>query len=100
MVDVGAVYHQLVDTYVASDSDDDNIRAGTSTGGITPSGSSRRSRRSGSSPKDWRVRCREILDMIWSCDDARPFREPVDTLENPGKQNHSVHRCSFGVVLL
>lgn len=39
-VDVRAVYHQLVDTYVASDSDDDN-RAGTSTGGITPSGTSR-----------------------------------------------------------
>lgn len=39
-VDVRAVYHQLVDTYVASDSDDEN-RAGTSTGGVTPAGSSR-----------------------------------------------------------
>lgn len=37
---VTTVYHQLVDTYVASDSNDEQ-QAGTSTGGITPSGRTR-----------------------------------------------------------
>lgn len=34
---------------------------------------------------DWRQRCREILEAIWNSGDSVPFREPVDTLEHPGK---------------
>lgn len=34
---------------------------------------------------DWRQRCREILEIIWDSNDSVPFREPVDTLEHPGK---------------
>lgn len=33
---------------------------------------------------DWRAECRELLEMIWQCEDSEPFREPVDTLEHPG----------------
>lgn len=36
---------------------------------------------------DWRIKCRQLLEMIWLCDDSTPFREPVDTLEHPGKKN-------------
>uniref|UniRef100_A0A182QQ37 Bromo domain-containing protein n=1 Tax=Anopheles farauti TaxID=69004 RepID=A0A182QQ37_9DIPT len=95
-IDVPAVYHQLVDTYHSSDSETERLRPGPSTSsaggsGAGPSGSgisanrrtgSRRSRRL--VPEgDWRVDCRELLEMIWQCDDSEPFREPVDTIEHP-----------------
>ncbi|XP_052896754.1 bromodomain and WD repeat-containing protein 3 [Anopheles moucheti] len=93
-IDVPAVYHQLVDTYLSSDSETERHRPGPSTSsaaGAGPSGSgissnrrtgSRRSRRL--VPEgDWRVDCRELLEMIWQCDDSEPFREPVDTIEHP-----------------
>jgi bromodomain and WD repeat domain-containing protein 1/3 len=34
---------------------------------------------------DWRMRCREVLQLIWNHDDSEPFREPVDIVEHPGK---------------
>lgn len=90
-VDVPAVYHQLVDTYISSDSDSDSNRPGPSSGSSNnnnstsnrrPAAGSRRSRRL--VPEgDWRVDCRELLEMIWQCDDSEPFREPVDTLNHP-----------------
>ncbi|XP_058825201.1 PH-interacting protein [Topomyia yanbarensis] len=83
-VDVPAVYHQLADTYVSSDSDSDGNQPGPSTSTSTrrPPAGSRRSRRL--VPEgDWRVDCRELLEMIWQCDDSEPFREPVDTIQHP-----------------
>ncbi|XP_055544224.1 PH-interacting protein [Wyeomyia smithii] len=85
-VDVPAVYHQLVDTYISSDSDSDSgNQPGPSTSNSTtrrPPAGSRRSRRL--VPEgDWRVDCRELLEMIWQCDDSEPFREPVDTIQHP-----------------
>nr|XP_029722575.1 PH-interacting protein-like [Aedes albopictus] len=90
-VDVPAVYHQLVDTYISSDSDSDENRPGPSSGSSNnnnsssnrrPPAGSRRSRRL--VPEgDWRVDCRELLEMIWQCDDSEPFREPVDTIQHP-----------------
>ncbi|KAJ6635022.1 Bromodomain and WD repeat-containing protein 1 [Pseudolycoriella hygida] len=80
-VDVRAVYHQLMDTYVTTDSDGDN-EAGPSTS--NPSNAARRSTRLRRKPEvDWRVKCRDILDVIWQSNDAEPFREPVDLIEHP-----------------
>lgn len=28
--------------------------------------------------KAWRNRCKELLDLIFQCEDSEPFREPVD----------------------
>lgn len=91
-IDVNAVYHQLMATYT-SDSDE-NPQPGTSTGSITPAGR-RRSRRNAalntsgsSSGGDWRDRCRQVLEIIWTHDDSAPFREPVDTIEHPGNEIH------------
>lgn len=39
----------------------------------------------GSSGNDWRAKCRQLLDIIWHNRDSEPFREPVNTLEHPGK---------------
>lgn len=33
---------------------------------------------------DWRVKCRDLLDVIWQSNDSEPFREPVDLIEHPG----------------
>lgn len=87
-VDVPAVYHQLVDTYMSSDSESETNQPGPSTSrpnnrnNRKPPAGSRRSRRL--VPEgDWRVDCRELLEMIWQCDDSEPFREPVDTIQHP-----------------
>lgn len=34
---------------------------------------------------DWRDKCRQVLEIIWNHVDSTPFREPVDTIEHPGK---------------
>uniref|UniRef100_A0AAQ5XVB5 Bromo domain-containing protein n=1 Tax=Amphiprion ocellaris TaxID=80972 RepID=A0AAQ5XVB5_AMPOC len=31
-------------------------------------------------PHAWRGRCKELLDLIFQCEDSEPFREPVDLL--------------------
>ncbi|XP_055716898.1 PH-interacting protein isoform X3 [Phlebotomus papatasi] len=80
-IDVGAVYHQLMDTYISSDSETENPRPSTSSASSRPAGA-RRSQRLGA-PTDWRAECRELLELIWQCDDSNPFREPVDIIEHP-----------------
>ncbi|KZC10837.1 PH-interacting protein, partial [Dufourea novaeangliae] len=82
-LDVPAVYHQLVDTYHSSDSEVDmedvKDRPSTSTQRATTS----RSLRSQEVSNDWQVACRQLLEMLWQCEDSIPFREPVDRLEHP-----------------
>uniref|UniRef100_A0A8C3FZ08 Pleckstrin homology domain interacting protein n=1 Tax=Cyclopterus lumpus TaxID=8103 RepID=A0A8C3FZ08_CYCLU len=34
-------------------------------------------------PHAWRGRCKELLDLIFQCEDSEPFREPVDLQEYP-----------------
>lgn len=34
-------------------------------------------------PLDWNRECRELLELLWQCDDSSPFREPVDVIEHP-----------------
>lgn len=103
-MDVGAVYHQLMDTYVTSDSDaDTEAGPSTSTRNVTPASarrfvlnciimyvkpslclliccSSSRIRPT----DDWRVKCRELLELLWMREDSTPFREPVDLIDHPG----------------
>ncbi|CAO1416510.1 unnamed protein product [Diamesa serratosioi] len=88
-VDVAACYHQFLDTYVSSESESETNQPGpsTSTSRGGPSNSrtngSRRSRRLIPEGGDWRMRCRELLQVIWDHSDAAPFRLPVDTLNHP-----------------
>lgn len=37
-------------------------------------------------PHAWRGRCKELLDLIFQCEDSEPFREPVDLQEYPVPQ--------------
>lgn len=42
-------------------------------------------------PHAWRGRCKELLDLIFQCEDSEPFREPVDLHEYPVTQLLSVN---------
>ncbi|KAH8382855.1 hypothetical protein KR009_005611, partial [Drosophila setifemur] len=93
-IDVAAVYHQLVDVYHSSESEneaDSDVVPSTSTGPTTSAAaaaarqrvsSTRRSTRT-HSEADWRADCRQLLDLMWARPDSIPFREPVDTIEFP-----------------
>lgn len=80
-----------MDNYASSESDDEP-QPGPSSSITVPSRNrtlgQRRSKRLGSNG-DWRADCRELLELIWQIDDSEPFREPVDTLEHPGKSHFS-----------
>ncbi|GLV31866.1 BRWD3 [Carabus blaptoides fortunei] len=91
-MDVGAIYHQLVDTYESTDSEvdvgTDQPGPSTSRGGSKPKQRNTRGanqRRSVRLEKasDWRIEARALLDTLWQCEDSAPFREPVDRLEHP-----------------
>ncbi|XP_069680733.1 bromodomain and WD repeat-containing protein 3 isoform X4 [Periplaneta americana] len=98
-LDVSAVYHQLLDTYKSSDSESDvDVEAkpgpSSSRSAATAGTSGRRHREQRkcrmlrntptvSTPSDWRRECRDLLEMLWSCEDSTPFRMPVDQLEHP-----------------
>ncbi|XP_054726598.1 bromodomain and WD repeat-containing protein 3 [Anastrepha obliqua] len=90
-IDVAAVYHQLVDVYHSSETENDNesdVVPSTSTGPSTSAAARQKmsaTRRSSRirSDGDWRTECRQLLDLMWQRNDSLPFREPVDTLEFP-----------------
>jgi hypothetical protein len=94
-LDVSAVYHQLLDTYKSSDTESDvaveakpgpsGSRNAVSPGGNMPrrrreQQKRRMSRRTAAAaaaaaiPTDWRHECRDLLEMLWSCEDSTPFR--------------------------
>ena len=93
-VDVSAVYHQLLDTYKSSDTESDvNVEAkpgpsssrnADSLGTITRRHQEQQKRRMSrrrtaaapAIPTDWRRECRDLLEMLWSCEDSTPFRLP------------------------
>uniref|UniRef100_A0A8C1J935 Pleckstrin homology domain interacting protein n=1 Tax=Cyprinus carpio TaxID=7962 RepID=A0A8C1J935_CYPCA len=43
-----------------------------------------------SDPQSWKGRCRELLELIFQCEDSEPFRQPVDLEEYPHLQK-AVH---------
>ena len=74
---MGAVYHQLTDTYYSSpseaESDHDIDRPG-------PSGGSSSNKKP---VFDWKVACEKLLREMWDRSDSFPFRQPVDITEHP-----------------
>ncbi|XP_053743867.1 PH-interacting protein isoform X1 [Synchiropus splendidus] len=50
-------------------------------------------------PQAWRGRCRELLDLIFQCEDSEPFREPVDLQEYPDYLQIVDSPMDFGTVL-
>uniref|UniRef100_A0A8C4HWQ7 PH-interacting protein n=1 Tax=Dicentrarchus labrax TaxID=13489 RepID=A0A8C4HWQ7_DICLA len=50
-------------------------------------------------PHAWRGRCKELLDLIFQCEDSEPFREPVDLQEYPDYLQIVESPMDFGTVL-
>uniref|UniRef100_A0A8C2GS23 Pleckstrin homology domain interacting protein n=1 Tax=Cyprinus carpio TaxID=7962 RepID=A0A8C2GS23_CYPCA len=46
-----------------------------------------------SDPQSWKGRCRELLELIFQCEDSEPFRQPVDLEEYPGQMVHCLLVC-------
>lgn len=88
-IDVAPIYHQLVDTYVSSESDVDveTVQPGPSSS--TPQVTTRATRilpsRHFRKADDWKHEARALLEMLWHCEDSAPFRAPVDHIKHPGK---------------
>lgn len=88
-IDVQVVYHQLMDMYESSGSDDDGDadepRPGPSNVSATRHLQARnlRSYNDGYS-SDWRYDAKRLLDDMFNIPDSVPFRTPVDTLKHPG----------------
>uniref|UniRef100_A0A096MCM3 Bromo domain-containing protein n=1 Tax=Poecilia formosa TaxID=48698 RepID=A0A096MCM3_POEFO len=50
-------------------------------------------------PHAWKGRCKELLDLIFQCEDSEPFREPVDIQEYPDYLQIVDSPMDFGTVL-
>lgn len=52
-----------------------------------------------SDPQAWKERCRELLELIFQCEDSEPFRQPVDLDEYPDYLDIVDTPMDFGTVL-
>lgn len=81
--------------------DEDTNTPGTSTRnkGRRPMKRQLRSRPPSYDPHSWKGRCKELLDLIFQCEDSEPFREPVDLQEYPDYLEIVDSPMDFGTVL-
>ncbi|KAK9511582.1 hypothetical protein O3M35_000212 [Rhynocoris fuscipes] len=84
LVDVTVAYRQLLDSYQSSNSE--NEQSGPSTSDRQRAAASRSLRamiRANNEQPDWKRDCRQLLEVLYNCQDSAPFRNPVDRLEHP-----------------
>ncbi|XP_054900127.1 PH-interacting protein isoform X1 [Poeciliopsis prolifica] len=84
------------------DDDEDNNAPGTSTRNHKdrqPMQRQLRNRPRSYDPHAWKGRCKELLDLIFQCEDSEPFREPVDLQEYPDYLQIVDSPMDFGTVL-
>uniref|UniRef100_A0A669C7B6 Pleckstrin homology domain interacting protein n=1 Tax=Oreochromis niloticus TaxID=8128 RepID=A0A669C7B6_ORENI len=82
--------------------DEDTNTPGTSTRnhkGRRPIQRQLRARPHSYDPHAWKGRCKELLDLIFQCEDSEPFREPVDLQEYPDYLQIVESPMDFGTVL-
>uniref|UniRef100_A0A3Q3VLF8 PH-interacting protein n=1 Tax=Mola mola TaxID=94237 RepID=A0A3Q3VLF8_MOLML len=100
--------HKTMKKSTFSDSEDeeedeeDTNTPGTSTRnhkGRQPMQRQLRTRPRSYDPQAWRGRCKELLDLIFQCEDSEPFREPVDLQEYPDYLQIVDSPMDFGTVL-
>ncbi|KAK7907157.1 hypothetical protein WMY93_015769 [Mugilogobius chulae] len=90
----------------SEDSDDEEEDEDTNTPGTSTRNQGRRAtqrqlrnRNSSYDPHSWKSRCKELLDLIFQCEDSEPFREPVDLQEYPDYLEIVDSPMDFGTVL-
>nr|CAD7196832.1 unnamed protein product [Timema douglasi] len=89
-LDISAVYHQVLDSYKSSDSESEaSVEVDINAPGPSRGRGSTRAcrvvnrvyrREDTSPPTDWRRECRDLIDMLWMCEDSTPFRYTSSTL--------------------
>ncbi|KAJ3605895.1 hypothetical protein NHX12_027938, partial [Muraenolepis orangiensis] len=67
--------------------------------GRRPMQRQRRTRPPSYDPQAWRGRCKELLDLIFQCEDSEPFREPVDLDQYPDYTRIVESPMDFSTVL-
>lgn len=74
-VDVPQLYRQLLDGYESSNSEDENGGPSTSRRERAAANRSLRAlRRANHQQPDWKRDCRQLLEVLWNCQDSEPFR--------------------------
>nr|CAH7754791.1 unnamed protein product [Callosobruchus chinensis] len=92
-VDVRSVYHQLVDGYNSSDTEED-VEVLPSNSRKLRNLSSRNLRES----SDWKVQASSLIDALWECEDSIPFRAPVSSARYPDYHSIVKHPMDLGTV--
>lgn len=84
-IDVQAIYHQMVDTYESSCSEEDPetfvSRPGPSN--VTNQRPTRALTTRNAGVVDWRVEANKLLNKMLRTEDSVPFRTPVDRIKHP-----------------
>uniref|UniRef100_A0A8C9SP74 Pleckstrin homology domain interacting protein n=1 Tax=Scleropages formosus TaxID=113540 RepID=A0A8C9SP74_SCLFO len=65
----------------------------------TPGTSTRKKKAQSYDIKAWKSRCKELLDLIFQCEDSEPFRQPVDLQQYPDYRDIIDTPMDFGTVL-
>uniref|UniRef100_A0A3P8XUH4 PH-interacting protein n=1 Tax=Esox lucius TaxID=8010 RepID=A0A3P8XUH4_ESOLU len=99
LTDIIPLYNSMKKTAFSDteDEDEDTDAPGTSTRN-KKHGSVRRGRPRSFDPQAWRGRCRDLLDLLFQCEDSEPFREPVDLEQYPDYLDIVDTPMDFGTV--
>lgn len=81
-MDVQTIYHELVDTYDSSDTEDE-VEIDPSSSRTLRSLPNRTLRES----SEWKNEAKNLIDAMWEAEDSIPFRTPVNLFKYPGMQN-------------
>ncbi|XP_050296565.1 bromodomain and WD repeat-containing protein 3 [Anthonomus grandis grandis] len=96
-IDIASVYHQLVNGYDTSNSEEEvNVED------LEQPSTSRAVRhlpvRSWKSPDDWKIEASGLLELIWQTEDSVPFRDPVNKFKYPTYYQVIKHPMDLSVV--
>ncbi|XP_058517601.1 bromodomain and WD repeat-containing protein 1 [Ochotona princeps] len=58
----------------------------------------RRSKAAGRAESSWKRQCKELVNLIFQCEDSEPFRQPVDLVEYPDYRDIIDTPMDFGTV--
>uniref|UniRef100_A0A8D8RXJ3 Bromodomain and WD repeat-containing protein 3 n=1 Tax=Cacopsylla melanoneura TaxID=428564 RepID=A0A8D8RXJ3_9HEMI len=100
-VDVPVVYHELLQNYETSSSEDDEEQEAKRR--VRPTAVTRAQREAQKQkqlrkPFNWRTACREVLEILWVCPDSEPFRKPVDKLDHPDYDKIVIAPMDLGTI--
>uniref|UniRef100_A0A4W4HN02 PH-interacting protein n=1 Tax=Electrophorus electricus TaxID=8005 RepID=A0A4W4HN02_ELEEL len=104
--DIIPLYNSMKKTAFSDSSDDEEEDEETETPGTSKCSKKQqpilrnlRNKAASGDPQAWRGRCRELLELIFQCEDSEPFRQPVDLVDYPDYLDIVETPMDFGTVL-